>query len=61
VVGLSDQRWKTIAESQFPWEREALSFIRERLPERDPYMAWSNFEFIGQDGSCGPGRLHLAG
>jgi len=50
-LGLSDQRWRTIAESEYPWEREALAFVRERLPDHDPYLAWSNFEFVGQDGS----------
>lgn len=48
---LSDSRWKVIAESQYPWERDALAFVRERLPDHDPYLAWSNFELIGQDGS----------
>jgi nuclease-like protein len=43
--------WKTITPSEFPWEREALEFIRERLPDGDPYRAWTNFEFMGQDGS----------
>jgi len=44
-------RWKEIARSEFPWEREALTFVRERLPDHEPYRAWSNFEFIAQDGS----------
>src|SRR5690242_7877154 len=44
-------RWTTIAESQFPWERDALDYIRERLPDQDPFRAWSNFEFIAEDGS----------
>lgn len=48
---LSDSRWKVIAESQYPWERDALAFVRERLPDHDPYLAWSNFELIGTDGS----------
>ena len=44
-------RWREITVSEFPWEREALTFVRSRLPDRDPYRAWSNFEFIGDDGS----------
>lgn len=48
---MSSTRWKEITPSEFPWEREALNFIHERLPDRDPYMAWSNFEFVGDDGS----------
>ena len=43
--------WQTITESQFPWEREALEFVRSRFPTREPYRAWSNFEFIADDGS----------
>lgn len=43
--------WKTIAESKYSWEREALDFVRERLPAHEPYRAWSNFEFIADDGS----------
>jgi serine/threonine protein kinase len=44
-------RWVEISPSGYPWEREALAFIRERLPDHDPYRAWSNFEFIAGDGS----------
>jgi len=43
--------WTTVAESKFPWERDALDFLRERFPSHDPYRAWSNFEFIADDGS----------
>lgn len=48
---ISSERWKQITPSQFPWEREALDFVRERLPDADPYRAWSNFEFIADDGT----------
>ena len=44
-------RWQAITDSEFPWEREALAFVRERLPDHEPYRAWSNFEFIADDGS----------
>ncbi len=43
-------RWTTVAESEFPWEREALDWLREQLPDSDPWHAWSNFEFIDDDG-----------
>lgn len=43
--------WITVSESQFPWEREALDFVRERFPNYEPYRAWSNFEFVADDGS----------
>ena len=44
-------RWQAITDSEFPWERDALAFVRDRLPDHDPYRAWSNFEFIADDGS----------
>jgi len=37
--------------SPFPHEREALAFVRSRLPDHEPYRAWSNVEFIAEDGS----------
>lgn len=43
--------WTTVTESQFTWEREALAFVRDRFPDHEPYRAWSNFEFIADDGS----------
>jgi len=44
-------RWTTVQESEFPWEREALAYLRERLPDAEPFRAWSNFEFVAADGS----------
>lgn len=43
-------RWSEGA-SAFAHEREALAFIRTRLPDHEPYRAWSNVEFIADDGS----------
>ena len=43
--------WITVTESQFPWEREALEFIRRQFPPQEPYRAWANFEFIAGDGT----------
>ena len=48
---MKDSRWTTVQESEYPWEREALAYVRERLPDAEPFRAWSNFEFIGLDGS----------
>jgi len=50
-MSMSSERWKQITPSQFPWEREALDYVRERLPDIDPYRAWANFEFIADDGT----------
>ena len=43
---MSSSRWKASEPSGFVWEQAGLNYIRERLPDRDPYRAWSNFEFI---------------
>ena len=43
--------WTSFAESPFPWERDALEFVRERFPTHEPWRAWSLFEFIALDGS----------
>jgi len=48
---LSSERWKEVSPSQFAWEREALDFIRQGLPDCEPYRVWTNFEFIADDGS----------
>lgn len=37
-------------ESDFPWEREALDFLREHLPDHEPWRVWANFEFIDDVG-----------
>jgi len=43
--------WTAFAESPYPWERDAIDFVRERLPDHEPYRAWSLFEFVALDGS----------
>lgn len=41
------------SEGASPWahEREALAFVRAKLPNHEPNRAWSNVEFIADDGS----------
>ncbi|GLZ16184.1 protein kinase [Actinomadura sp. NBRC 104425] len=43
-------RWTTVTESQFEHERRGLEAIRERLPDADPWRAWSNFTFTANTG-----------
>ena len=43
-------RWTAVAQSAYEWERDALDFLRIHLPDFDPWRAWSNFEFIDDDG-----------
>ncbi len=48
---MTTKSWTTVAESSFPWEREALEFVRSQFPNHEPYRAWTNFEFVADDGS----------
>ena len=50
LIGM-DSNWKQMTPSDFSWEREALAFAKQALPNHEPYRAWANFEFIAQDGS----------
>ena len=43
-------RWTAVSQSAFAWERDALDFARGHLPDHDPWRAWSNFEFIDDEG-----------
>src|SRR5271155_5685625 len=47
---MKSPRWSAISESAYEWEREALDFLREHLPDHEPYRAWSNLEFIDEEG-----------
>lgn len=59
------QNWIAVTASPYPWEREALEFVRSQFPAHEPYRAWANFEFIADDGSinevdllvCTPARV----
>ena len=44
-------RWTEITPTQYPWEREAIDFVREKLPDHDPYRGFALFEFIASNGS----------
>ncbi len=47
---MHERRWTSISQSAFEWEREALDFLRAHLPDTEPWRAWSNFEFIDDEG-----------
>lgn len=49
-MSMSGNRWHVIAESNFPWEREALEWLKSQLPDREPWNVWTNFEFIDDEG-----------
>jgi len=44
--------WTQVTPSEFSWEREALAHVQAALPDREPYRAYANFEFI-LDGAIG--------
>ena len=48
---MKPDRWTEITSSEYAWEHEALEFLKARLPDGEPFRAWSNFEFIAGDGS----------
>ncbi len=50
-MSTSKKNWIAVTDSKYPWERDALDFVRDRWPDHDPYRAWANFEFIALDGS----------
>lgn len=47
----SSPLWRQIAPSEYPWERDALDFVRRGLPDHEPHRAWANFEIVSEDGS----------
>lgn len=44
-------RWHVVHPSAHAHEQGALDLLRAHLPESPPFRAWSNFEFIAEDGS----------
>ncbi|WP_158319220.1 BREX system serine/threonine kinase PglW [Actinoplanes xinjiangensis] len=66
-VRADSPRWREVTASEFPHEREGLAHLRELLPDRGPFRAWTNFEFRDRDGKwyeidalvLGERRLHL--
>ncbi|MGR8007643.1 BREX system serine/threonine kinase PglW [Streptomyces hypolithicus] len=47
---MREGRWTTVTESEFDHERRGLKAIREKLPDADPWRAWSNFTFTANSG-----------
>ncbi|MEV5509906.1 BREX system serine/threonine kinase PglW [Streptomyces orinoci] len=47
---MREGRWVTVTESGFDHERRGLEAIREKLPDADPWRAWSNFSFTAHSG-----------
>ena len=47
----STRFWTEVTPSEHAHERAALHFIRQRFPDREPFRAWTNFMFMGDDGA----------
>jgi serine/threonine protein kinase len=47
--GATSQRWQG-QRSAFPWEQEALDFIKGLMPDAEPYRAWQTFTFTAPSG-----------
>ncbi|WP_430741859.1 BREX system serine/threonine kinase PglW [Streptomyces sp. P13-3-3] len=47
---MREGRWVTVTESEFEHERRGLEAIRQKLPDADPWRAWSNFTFTANTG-----------
>ncbi|MFR9673317.1 BREX system serine/threonine kinase PglW [Streptomyces sp. TR02-1] len=47
---MREGRWTTVTESEFDHERRGLEAIRKKLPDADPWRAWSNFTFTSHTG-----------
>jgi serine/threonine protein kinase len=45
-----DGRWTTVTESEYEHERRGLEAIRKRMPDEEPWRAWSNFTFTASSG-----------
>ncbi|MFI6583515.1 BREX system serine/threonine kinase PglW [Embleya sp. NPDC050493] len=64
---MRDGRWETVTDSEFQHERRGLEAIREKLPDSEPWRAWSNFTFTAGTGHVrevdllvvAPGGVHL--
>lgn len=50
-----------MTDSNFSWEREALDLVREHLPDHEPWRAWSNFEFVDDEGGVNEVDLLVLG
>ncbi|MDQ0958620.1 serine/threonine protein kinase [Streptomyces sp. B4I13] len=64
---MREGRWTTVTESEFDHEHRGLEAVREKLPDADPWRAWSNFTFTAHTGHVrevdllviAPGGVHM--
>lgn len=47
---MREGRWVTVTESEFDHEHRGLEAVRKKLPDSEPWRAWSNFTFTANTG-----------
>jgi serine/threonine protein kinase len=53
------QRWQGQM-SDYPWEQDALQYIKARMPDAEPYRAWQTFTFTASSGHVREVDLFIA-
>jgi serine/threonine protein kinase len=53
------QRWQG-PKSDYPWEQDALQYIKAQMPEAEPYRAWQTFTFTAASGHVREVDLFIA-
>jgi serine/threonine protein kinase len=53
------QRWQG-PKSSFPWEQEALDYVKGLMPDAEPYRAWQTFTFTAASGHVREVDLFIA-
>ena len=48
---MSSSRWSALTQTIYQRHLDALGWLREQLPDHDPWRVWSAFEFIAEDGT----------
>jgi hypothetical protein len=47
---MAEKIWHEQGESVYPYEREALQWVRSWFPQHEPWRAFARFTFPGSDG-----------
>lgn len=57
----SSARWRVVQPSEHQGEQLGLAYLKQHLPDRPPYYAWSNLTFSGADRSLNEVDLLVLG
>src|SRR5487761_759343 len=59
VMDGASPRWHG-QRSVFPWEEDALQYLKAKVPDAEPYRAWQTFKFTSGNGHVREMDLLLA-